>query len=95
MTYEQYLEKKSAIEKEKNSLIRQLGKEYALNNNSYKIGDTISDRFGSTILIEKIELSYNWGKPCCAYFGTKLRKNGTPYKSGEKDWVHQTNAIEK
>jgi hypothetical protein len=94
MTYEEYLEKKSAIEKEKNSLIRQLSKEYALNNNPYKIGDTISDRW-CTILIEKIEVSYSFGKPYCVYSGTKLKKDGTAYKSGEKDCVHQTNAIEK
>ena len=95
MTYEEYLEKKSAIEKEKDSLIRQLAKEYALSNNQYKIGDTFSDIFGSTILIEKIEISYsyNFNKPCCIYFGTKLRKDGTPYKSGVRESVHQNHVL--
>jgi hypothetical protein len=93
MTYEEYLEKKSAIEKEKDSLIHQLAKEYALNNNSYKIGDTISDRFGVTILIDKIVVGFNFGKPYCIYSGTKLRKDGTPYKSGVRESVHQNHVL--
>ena len=92
MTYEEYLEKKKAIEYEKNSLIRQLSKEYALNNNPYKIGDTISDRW-CTILIEKIEVSYSFGKPYCVYSGTKLKKDGTPYKSGVRESVHQNHVL--
>jgi len=104
MKYEEFLEKKSAIEKEKNLLksaiekeknllIYQLAKEYALNNNSYKIGDTLSDIFGSTILIQKIEVSLNFGNPYCIYSGTKLRKDGTPYKSGVTDYIHQNNVL--
>lgn len=68
---------------------------YASENNPYKIGDVVTDHIGS-IIIEKISPSLSFGHasfPCCNYFGTELKKDGTPRKDGSKRSVHQTNII--
>jgi hypothetical protein len=59
----------------------ELIKKFCLLNNPYKIGDKITDLSGS-IIIEKIKFSrYDM---CCVYFGSSLKKDGTPRKDGEK-----------
>ena len=64
--------------------------EYALSNNPYKIGDTIKDHL-SKIVIEKIQPISYFNDISCRYLGTKLKKDGTPFKSGEKIWIFQPN----
>ena len=62
-------------------------------NNPYKIGDTFTDHIGS-IKVELIKYTFG-NKPCCVYFGTELKKDGTPRKDGNKRQAWQTNDIKQ
>ena len=65
-------------------------------NNSYKVGDTVTDHIGS-ILVEKIGTTYGFHYndiPYSTYFGIELKKNGEPTKKGNKRLVHQINIEE-
>ena len=76
---------------------RELLKKFADNNNPYSIGDVFTDHLGS-IIIEKFYYHlypYNGGVPCYAYFGTELKKDGTPNKKGAKRKAFQGNDIKK
>lgn len=75
------LEKKKAINK------------YCDANNPYKVGDIFTDHIGS-IKIEKIMYDYSLSL-CCVYFGSELKKDGTPRKDGNKRNAWQTNSISK
>lgn len=78
-----------SFEAGKRLLIRQ----YCDSNNPYKIGDVFTDHIGS-VLIESI--GYWYSTPaCCLYFGTELKKDGTPKKNGEKRWAYQSNDLTK
>jgi hypothetical protein len=68
-----------------------VAREYALANNTVKVGDVISDH-KSTILVDNIIITASVSsKPMCVYDGIKLKKDGTPVKSGERDTVYQSN----
>lgn len=82
------------FEKEK----KELAKEYAFANNTYKEGDIIADSVGS-IKIERIQYSVggNWLNkyPECVFSGVELKKDLTPTKKGEKRKIYQSNVIKK
>jgi hypothetical protein len=83
------LERKHQLQKQ------ELVREYCWANNSYKIGDKFTDQMGS-IVIEKIRWSYgSFFNPSCVYFGTELKKDGTPNKLGKKRNAYQSNDINK
>ena len=65
-------------------------KEYALSNNPHKIGDIIKDHY-QKIKIEKVAAISYFNNIECRYYGTNLKKDGTPFKSGSKSWIHQSN----
>lgn len=94
MTLEQLNEQINAIQKEAETKIKSIQKDYALANNPYKINDLFKDHIG-TIKIEKIE----WGitslikSPCCVYYGTIINKNGHPDKKGHRRYAYQPNEI--
>jgi hypothetical protein len=68
-------------------------KKYAFANNPVKEGEKFTDHIG-TIVVEKIEVTTSlFGLPSCMYFGTVLRKDGTPTKKNEKRWAYQTNKL--
>lgn len=73
-----------------------LAVEYATANSPYKIGDVFTDHIGK-IKIEKIQttISMHSNLPCCIYYGTELKKDGTPKKSGHKRNAWQSNDINK
>ena len=73
---------------------KQLIKAYCVANNPYKVGDVFTDRIGS-IKIQVIKYSAGGivGGPCCVYFGTELKKDGTPKKSGAVRCAYQTNEV--
>ncbi len=48
--------------------VKNIQREYALNNNQYKIGDIISDRHGTIIKIDKM----NWDKGGIDYKGREI-----------------------
>lgn len=82
------------IEKEMQAKKDKLIREYASANNPYKIGDIITDSIGS-LIIEKINFvrpSYNT-LPSCVYYGTELKKDGTPMKRQSKRPIYQNYII--
>jgi hypothetical protein len=96
MTPEQYKEKLKEIQEKHKKELFQLDKEYALLNNTYKIGDIIEDHQGK-IKIEKflIYKGYNNNLPICVYLGVELKKDETPTKKGDKRQVWQSNLLKK
>jgi hypothetical protein len=73
---------------------KQLIKRYCIANNPYKVGDVFTDRIGS-IKIQVIKYSAGGilGGPCCVYFGTELKKDGTPKKNGAVRCAYQINEV--
>lgn len=82
------------FEKEK----KELAKEYAFSNNTYKLGDVIADSVGS-IKIEYIQYTtradYMSKYPECVFTGIELKKDLTPTKKGEKRKIYQSSIIKK
>jgi hypothetical protein len=70
---------------------KEVMQQYCDANNPYKIGDKFSDHIG-TIIVEKIRYSYG-DRPCCVYFGTELKKDGTPRKDNNKRQAWQSNDV--
>lgn len=72
---------------------RILDVEYATKNNPYKVGDKIQDHW-QYIQIQSIHyggLNGSNGLPVCVYKGIRLKKDGTPFKSGENSNMYQSN----
>ena len=91
MEYQEYEDRlrelKVEFEQKKSKLI----KEYVDANNPYKIGDKVTDHANS-IIIEKIKYHISLtGIPCAVYYGSELKKDGTPKKNGNKTYVYQIN----
>ena len=62
-------------------------------NNPYKVGDKFTDHIG-TIIIEKIRYSYTLTRiPACVYFGSELKKDGTPKKNKSRRNAWQLNDV--
>lgn len=94
MEKEEYKQKLSDIKIKYDKEKEQLYKEYALSNNTVKVGDKFIDHIG-TIIVEKIGVTLNFldNFPSCIYYGTELKKDGTPTKKMTKRWAHQCNQI--
>lgn len=93
MTKQEYDEQLKTLnllfESKKNELIKM----FCNANNPYKVGDVFTDNI-SSILIEKIKYDPGFDTyPCCVYYGTVLKKDGTPKKSQEKRSAWQSNDI--
>ena len=91
MEYQEYedrlIELKVEFELKKTKLV----KEYVDSNNPYKIGDKVTDH-ACSIIIEKIKYHISLqGTPCAVYYGSELKKDGTPKKNGNKTYVYQIN----
>jgi hypothetical protein len=69
---------------------KELIKAYCIANNPYKVGDVFTDHIGC-IKIEKI--TYSIHSMCCVYFGSELKKDGTPKKSGAVRSAYQKNEV--
>lgn len=69
-------------------------REFCDTNNPYKVGDNFTDHIGS-IIVEKISYSYSstLSTPCCIYFGTELKKDGSPKKNNNKRQAWQSNDV--
>jgi hypothetical protein len=93
MNWEQYNEKLKELHIEFNLKTRKLRFKYAKANDPYKIGDKFTDHMG-TIIIESKTLGLSGlDKPCMIYYGTELKKDGTPKKSGNKRQAWQCNEL--
>jgi len=94
MTKEEYIEKMKVINHNAEIEKQKVKQEYAFSNNSYKIGDIIKDHY-QIIKIEKVNWVFAGGNyPECVYTGIKLKKDLTPFISGEKSQMWQSNVEE-
>ena len=94
MTKEELKDKLIIIQREMDAKERAVLKEYALSNALYKVGDIIEDHIGR-IKIEGISWSvrYTGNDSIAVYVGTQLKKDLTPFKSGEKRTIYQNKEI--
>lgn len=88
MTEDELKTNLARIDSEYRKNVLAIKKQYALSNNTIKIGDVVSDG-DDTITVESISAVMS-DKPSCAYFGIKITKSGKPFKSGEKATIHQS-----
>ncbi len=88
MIKEDYLKNMKILEKEYKQKINQLKKNFALNNNSIRIGEIITDVYHNIkIKVKKIQFATEKEFPQCVYSGVKLIKQNKPYKNGEKETI--------
>lgn len=94
MEFEDYKLKLQELEKEFSIKKENLKKQYAFENNPYKIGDIVTDHIGS-IKIESIvpTIPFLSNEPSCYYEGIELKKDLTPKKKGDKRMVYQGNIV--
>lgn len=78
MTYEELKERIMALQRECNDKASALKKQYAMEHNPVKVGDTFTDHF-HTIKVERISV-YGYPRLCMKYQGTELTKKGLPKK---------------
>jgi hypothetical protein len=82
MIKEQYDSRLLELKKEYQRKVEELNAEYAIDNNTYIVGDLFRDHIGF-IKIEKINVSMDHtGMPSCRYFGPEYKVDRTPKKSG-------------
>ena len=94
MTKKEYKEQLALLKKDYEKKVRELELAFATRNNPVRIGDKVRSH-NRYILVEKMILFRTIGyHPCVKYFGTELKKDGTPKKSGTKDYVFQMNVTE-
>lgn len=93
MEYQEYKDKLKGLELEFEQKKSKLIKEYVDANNPYKIGDKVTDHYQDvSIRIEKIKYHISlYGTPCAVYYGSELKKDGTPKKNGNEACVYQCN----
>lgn len=89
MTLEELKDKERLMQIDFKNKLEGLRKEYCQCNNNYCVGDKFTDHIGS-IIIESIRY-WTSEKPCCVYYGTELKKDGTPRKDGSKRQAWQSN----
>lgn len=94
MNLKEYHELKKIEDKNYKARLGLLSKQYALSNNPFKIGDTITDNIGS-ILIKSIKIQFGFSNnfPECVYFGIELKKDGKPCKKQTDRGAWQSNLI--
>lgn len=80
----------SRLEKEFKTAKYKAIKDYCLANNNVLIGDKVTNG-DITIIVDKIEPSA-FGNIQCVYHGRKLKKDLTPFKSGEMCSIFQSQA---
>lgn len=83
-----------AIEEAAKKQIIELEKKYAFNNGLVKVGDIVTDHYHS-IIVDGIFYAgksfESFDAPELKYVGVRVKKNGEPFKSGERSVVFQSN----
>lgn len=64
--------------------------QYARSNDPVQDNDIITDHIGS-IKVHARKVCYEYNNASMCYHGVRLKKDGTPFKSGEFTWVYQSN----
>lgn len=82
MIYEEYKQKLEELEIEYKNKKNALGREFAMSNNPYKVGDILQDHY-QIIRVDSISYSIIHGIPECVYYGTQLKKDLKPKKIQE------------
>lgn len=78
---------KIAFEDECKKLYVQFAKE----NNPVKIGDVVSTYDNKFILkVDQIQFCKGVSSPVCCYYGTRLKKDGTPHKIQKPNHIMQS-----
>lgn len=94
MTFTELKEKTNILKKEYLAQIRNLRKKYAIEHNSIKVGDIITDHY-HTIKVESmsacVESYYTDFAPFMEYKGVELTKQGTPKKRQQDTTMYQIN----
>lgn len=92
MTKEEYKTKLDELEHEFSIKKQQLARNYAYSNNTYKIGDVISDH-ATTLKITGMSwtFGYSYVPAYIVYRGIELTKNGEPKKRQNNTVIRQTN----
>lgn len=91
MTKEQFELSLKEITEEYLCKKEQLQEQFALSNNSYKVGDVFRDHIGKIKI-----LTIDWamphdGPPCCVFDGVELKADGYPKKNGSERRAWQCN----
>jgi hypothetical protein len=96
MNREEYERSLKKLKSQYDEQLTQLHKQYALANNTVKIGDIVKDHMGS-IQVEKMHIAWPFGSniPEVVYHGLELKKDGTPKKNAVKREAWQSNLITK
>lgn len=95
MTLEEYKEIRNANIKEHEKQLKALAKEYAMSNNTVKIGDIVSNGL-CKIKVERIDCSIGLrGNPMCIYSWPRLTKNLVPYKNGDTESIWQNYLVKE
>ena len=83
---------KTQFEDDTDNLMR----EYADANNPYVIGDVVQDHIGRLkITAINYYLHSHYDTPCCIYYGSDLKKDGTPKIRQTNRGVYQVDIIEQ
>ena len=94
MTKKEYEEQLASLQKNYKKKESELALAFAKSNNLVRVGDKVRSNY-IYILVEKMVLFRALNcPPCVNYFGTELKKDGTPKKSGTKGNVLQKNVTE-
>lgn len=91
MNKEEYYAKITQLERQHQQALKELGKEYALSNNPYKVGDLICDHIGKgRILSFKVHISFR-DLPQIVYRCANLTQKGTINKREPERDIYQSN----
>ncbi len=73
-----------------------LARKFAEGNNPYKVGDIITDG-SDTLLIKgwRLHLGFRNELPIMAYYGTELKKDGTPKIRQNGVYIYQSRLVKK
>lgn len=91
MDIREFISKKNILREDYDDNLWKLKKEYALSNNTVKVGDIVIDHMGA-VKVEKI-LIYRMDEPSCIYRGIEYTKAGKPTKRGGRRDAYQRNLI--
>jgi len=71
--------------------------EFCKLNNKVSIGDTITDRHGQSITVDRITFSkgFRGDNPECVYHGIALTKKMLPKKNGDRPSIYQSALVPK
>jgi len=94
MTQEEFKIEVRKIYEQRDKRLKEVREIYAFSNNKISVGDIFKDHMGY-IKVEKIQMTIGSanGIPYCTYYGTILKKDLSPIKSGDKRYAWQINAV--